>query len=514
MDDIWMVRVLLVIPIGMLLTWGIVLLVDWFDQHQHRQSYRGPVDDTAAMATLIYRDGVLLDANAEGHALLLGVVEHASDWTGLGKLLAARFPGFPPVQTCKQQSRLDSYKSCVVDDPAFVTVQHWDDIARVIMQQPRQSWQRPGFTQPLDAPVLTLTEAPYPVWQSNGIGQLVWANATYLRLAETLEVKCENPELPVFFDPSAQENGTSPVRTSVYNKDRTQTHWFDITTANMAGMRTHYATPADAMVSAEIAQRNFVQTLTKTFAQLSIGLVIFDRNRQLALFNPSLIDLTNLPADFLSSRPNLLTFFDRMRENRMMPEPRNYASWREQIAELVVAASDDRYTDTWTLPCGVTYRVLGRPHPDGAIAFLFEDISAEVSLTRRFRTELELGQQALDSVQDALVVFSPTGKLSLCNQAYRDLWRCEPEQSVTEYCLQDAMLLWRNGTKKTKAWEKLRHHALDMNPRDSWTAEVTLESGPAIGLRVTSLHAGFTSVLFESGQVSDRTLSRVESVTS
>jgi hypothetical protein len=41
-------------------------------------------------------------------------------------------------------------------------------------------------------------------------------------------------------------------------------------------------------------------------------------------------------------------------------------------------------------------RVTGRPHPNGAIAFLFEDISQEVSLTRRFRTDLDLDRGILD----------------------------------------------------------------------------------------------------------------------
>ncbi|MDQ7070109.1 MAG: hypothetical protein Q9M48_05105 [Rhodobacterales bacterium] len=51
----------------------------------------------------------------------------------------------------------------------------------------------------------------------------------------------------------------------------------------------------------------------------------------------------------LSIRPNLLSFFDRLRDNRMMPEPKNYSSWREQIADLVAAATDGRYFETWTL---------------------------------------------------------------------------------------------------------------------------------------------------------------------
>ena len=38
---------------------------------------------------------------------------------------------------------------------------------------------------------------------------------------------------------------------------------------------------ADTVVNAEIGQRNFVQILTNTFAHLSIGLAIFNRDQQI-----------------------------------------------------------------------------------------------------------------------------------------------------------------------------------------------------------------------------------------
>ena len=69
-------------------------------------------------------------------------------------------------------------------------------------------------------------------------------------------------------------------------------------------------------------QRDFVQTLTKTFAQLSVGLAIFDADRRPVLFNPALGDLSLLPADFLIARPTLFSFLDRLRDNRMIPEPK------------------------------------------------------------------------------------------------------------------------------------------------------------------------------------------------
>ena len=122
--------------------------------------------------------------------------------------------------------------------------------------------------------------------------------------------------------------------------------WYDVSVVSAGDIMIFHAVDVNAVVKSEAAQRNFVQTLAKTFAQLSIGLAIFDRNGQLALFNPALIDLTDLPADFLSGRPTLMSFFDRIRENRRMPEPKNYHSWRQQITEVIAAATDGRYQET------------------------------------------------------------------------------------------------------------------------------------------------------------------------
>ena len=88
----------------------------------------------------------------------------------------------------------------------------------------------------------------------------------------------------------------------------------------------HYASDANGIVRAELAQRKFMQTLSQTFAQLSIGLAIFDRKRQLATFNPALLDITDLNFEFLSGHPTLDALLDRLRNMRMLPEPKDYAS--------------------------------------------------------------------------------------------------------------------------------------------------------------------------------------------
>jgi len=51
------------------------------------------------------------------------------------------------------------------------------------------------------------------------------------------------------------------------------------------------------------------------------------------LFNPALLDLTGLPAEFLAMRPSLLSVLDAMHDRNMIPEPKDYRSWRRQRSQ-------------------------------------------------------------------------------------------------------------------------------------------------------------------------------------
>ena len=285
-----------------------------------------------------------------------------------------------------------------------------------------------------------------------------------------------------------------------------QRHWFDVHSAELGDEALFTAVPADKIVTAESSRAEFVTTLTKTFAHLPIGLAIFDRKRQLTLFNPALTDLVGLPITFLVATPTLFSFLDQLREKRMMPEPRDYVSWRHQMSDLEAAAVNGTYEETWTLPTGQTYRVTGRPHPDGAVAFLFEDISAEISLTRRFRSELEMGQAALDCLDDAVVVFSPGGVLSISNTAYEALWGNDPSTTLSDTHLGDAITTWRTSCSETAVWKRLKEFVAANGDRKAWTATVPLLDGRSVVCNVSPMMRGATMVRFTEQYAPSRRL--------
>jgi PAS domain-containing protein len=452
---------------------------------------------------LLFSPDGLIDATPAGETFLDGDPT-LSEWDRLAAHLAPGFPNFPP----DFQSAIDGGRSCLspVDpmDKFELVLEPLDGTIRIELRTQRHDAADPSaenidvsvLLQDLNAMQTAADASPFPAWQLLESGVVGWHNLAYAQLYRELHGIAPNPHKPILQTllDSRSDNGT--VRSSITIPGSNRTWWFDVSVVRHDRFSMFYAQDVDTVVRAETAQRNFVQTLAKTFAQLSTGLAIFDRDRRLVLFNPALVDLTSLPADFLSMRPDLSGFFDRLRDNQMMPEPKDYGSWREQIANLVAAAADGSYQETWSLPSGSVHQISGRPHPDGAVAFLFEDITAEVTLTRRFRSDLELGQSILDTLDDAMAVFSAARILIFSNAAYRALWLVDPDQGFADVTSADAVRDWRAGTRESARWKELLGAIADPSDRQSHTVPVVLTSGAPMQCRVVPIQAGAKLVSF------------------
>lgn len=164
-----------------------------------------------------------------------------------------------------------------------------------------------------------------------------------------------------------------------------------------------------------------LQTLTKTFAHLSVGIAIFDKEGRMVLFNPALMDLSGLPIELLSKRPRLFDFFDQLRTQSVLPEPKDYAKWRDQFTNLGKNAPD-LIEELWSLPSGLTYRVTAQSFRNGSMSLMIEDISNELSATRGIRARVRQNESILNSIDEPLCVFSGTGHMSFSNRAFKERW--------------------------------------------------------------------------------------------
>jgi PAS domain-containing protein len=353
-----------------------------------------------------------------------------------------------------------------------------------------------------------LDRAPILVWTLGPDNQVGWANAAYRERFDLLEaaLPAEIPgsrhsdvfahvleEVPL----TARASGESRRRVRIPSAHESDPHWFEVSQIPLpSGTTLSYAIEADELVAAEASLRRFVETLTETFAHLPIGLAVFDKNRRLGLFNPALSDLVKIDAVWLAGRPSLRDFLERLRETRQMPEQKDFAAFRRMLTELEEGARQGTYEENWQLPSGKIFRVTGRPHPQGALAFLFEDISPAIQLERRYRAELELSQATLDRMSEAVAVFDTSGMLVFVNSAFERLWQLDPMAHLDGPGVAELSAIWEQRCAPAPLWADLRAFATGADNRTSWTGSAATLDGRSLTVLVAPLPNGSTLVTF------------------
>ncbi|MEX3017655.1 PAS-domain containing protein [Gymnodinialimonas hymeniacidonis] len=338
------------------------------------------------------------------------------------------------------------------------------------------------------------------IWREDERRRVIWGNAAYVTMVERMR-DGETPGWPLpqlFADQLEPAPSDGTLRRCQLNlPDREDPAWFEVSREALSGGTALFtAQRIDRLIAAETSLRTFLQTSTKTFAALPIGLAVFDRRRELVTFNPALLNLSEIPFDFLSTRPDLSSFLDALRERQRIPEPRDYKAWRNEITRLEEGAENGTYQELWELPDGKSFRVLGRPHPDGAIAFMFEDISAEVSLTRQFRADLAMFQAVLDTLPVGLAVFKADGSMLSCNSGYARLWGQDPTALDHMPSLGECTALWAANCEPSGVWADIRSFVAHEVERGPWLDEVCSRAGVRLSVRMVPAKGRATVVQF------------------
>jgi len=469
---------------------------------------------TALLATqpeptvFLFQSGELIDATLPARHLIEQLAGPGGEWDRLFSYLVPKFPdltaaldGLSPQTDLMLQSPTDPDFRLRAEQPGQALRITLEDMAKEGQTIVVDGLSVRAQEEEITALREILGTLPVPVWRADPDGMILWANDSYLAAARIIggEDDLVWPLPTLFHLPTEVASGGATKRLGLTAPVPGLGQWFDCQAMGLSSGQLYMALPVDRLVRAENSLREFIQTLSKTFAHLAIGLAIFDRERRLAIFNPALTDLTTLGPEFLTARPTLYAFLDRLREARVLPEPKDYSSWRQKMNDLERAASAGSYEETWTLGTGQTYRVTGRPHPEGAVAFLIEDITAEISLTRRFRSEIELGQSVIDALDDALAVFSPLGELILSNRAYARLWGIDPTRTLGSITIRDASRHWQDRTDPSPIWGDIRDFVTNPSDRAEWQGEVHLRSGPALTCTLSPISGGQTLIRFARG---------------
>lgn len=310
-----------------------------------------------------------------------------------------------------------------------------------------------------------------PVWATDAEGVVLIRNAACTRFGNIALPSAEG---------RAQLNG----------------QWFDVVTRPQGEGLVYTAIPADGVIRAESALRDFRTTLSDTFAQLDTGLGLFDRAGRLQMFNPALGDLTGLGVELLMRRPDLGAILDALRGRGMLPEPKDWLSWRRMMVELPMKRDALAHEEIWGLAGGVTYRATLRPQAKGSFALLLEDISTEMIRSRRHRADVELAQSVIDTLDEGIAVFAATGQLVLSNAAYARLWGHDPGTVMGEGGIGKIAAYWRDLSAPDPLWNRIEDFITTTGERAGWQAEARLRDGRLIGCSIAPIWDGATMAAF------------------
>ena len=254
----------------------------------------GPITGPIPQDTFLFQGEFLINHDTHPDGLFSKTAVKITDWCAFQEWLGGRFGPLP--DPLKQTSDMDGLRlsSGDDDDSAFLLFKCEGGMTRVILhdaqvQGAADRHEALNNYHALQDHALTFHEVPCGICVTSDSGGAVLQNTAFRALP---------PEEKEQICAITGQNG--PERISIQTGEEEE--WREVYTTEKDGRRIHIASDVSRIVAAERTQKQFVQTLTKTFANLTVGLALFDRNRQLALFNPALIDLTGLTAEFLIAR--------------------------------------------------------------------------------------------------------------------------------------------------------------------------------------------------------------------
>lgn len=372
------------------------------------------------------------------------------------------------------------------------------------------SWLMPMGGHAKDAQVNSICaiaqNAPFSIWIEHE-DKVLWQN-------DFCRTHLSDPKKPfqgrVEF---VQSNVLKPeIGTIVYDLQNARAQAaknYTLQSQTIGSKTVFYALDATALVETDGALKRFVQTLASTFAHLPIGLAVFDKKRDLTLFNPALSTLLGLAPDWLARQPSMRAFLDRLRNDGAIPEPKDFTTLRHEFAELESGAFTGKYEVDWALPSGHIYRVTGRPHPQGGAALLFEDISRTAALEAKYRAELRQLYSAFENLSGAVAIFDQAGELSYANDGFDAMWDCSLSTSISPTTVNDVSRVFQKHSKPTPVWGEFRNFVNDISERSQWQATVTLKSGQDITMIVSPISDGYVFCEFQEDTRQDATMELV-----
>jgi signal transduction histidine kinase len=352
-----------------------------------------------------------------------------------------------------------------------------------------------------DALKVLIEALPSPVWVRDAAGTLAFVNAAYARAvgaadgasAMAQDIDLMDSAMHTELERAASARDGAAVRLPVVVAGERRS--LDVT--EVATARGRAGIGIDA-TEAETLRRELVRLAEahrRTLDQLATGVATFGVDHKLAFTNTAYRSLWDLDADFLDQRPTDSEVLDRLRDERKLPDQRDFRQWKTQLHEAYRA--NEVQAHVWHLPDGRTLRVVATPHPEGGVTYLFDDATERLDLERRFDALINVQGETLDNLAEALAVFGSDGRIRLFNPAFTTMWRIDQLDLLEHPHIEAVIELCRPLHGEDATWQKLRTAVTALDRRDPVALRIERNDGGVADCSTVPLPDGGTLVAFQ-----------------
>jgi len=356
----------------------------------------------------------------------------------------------------------------------------------------------------LERGALAILEAiPVPVWIRDRDLSLRWANKAFLAATGSGSLETARKSDPRLVRgerdlASAALEGRDVVSERRYSviDGRRRALTVDLLRlpqSQVAGIAIDVTDSAQAEGQLKLANEAQADMLDR----VGSALAVFGTDRRLAFANAAFARLWGLPAAWLESRPALEDIFDRLRENRQLPEQRDFQAWKREHLRLFEQDGGE-LDETWHVAGGSSVRVRAFPYLLGGACYMFEDITESLRQATSLRLLKMTERAMIDAIEDGMAMFGPDGRLKMHNTAFAELWSLSDSELSAEPHLSRLEAVAAGKFGRDGVWSLIGSGVTSVEPsRYGEWGRVTRADGRVLSLSLTRLPLGATLVLFE-----------------
>ena len=340
-----------------------------------------------------------------------------------------------------------------------------------------------------------LTNAPVPVWITDGEGNLQWANHHWLELveADSLEVARGSGKTLL----SAGELAAASLLP-------TQGDWEHLlASTHIRGRRRHFEVwlkPHETGIvhwALEVSEREALReeleqqrkVQGRIFDQLRTAVAIFDANQRLVFHNTAYARLWDLDEAWLARRPREEEILNRIYDRGRLSIMEDFPQWRQRWLDIYAEQKPRRAR--LTLAQGQVVDVIAEPQPGEGVIYMFEDITEQMRLEARYHEVMQVQEETLDHLREAVAVFGTDGRLKLFNQMFAEMWELDEARLISRPHVDEVMQACRDKAQDATFWEILKECVTSAQAeRREKTGRMMLRDGRAFEYSIVPLPDG------------------------